>query len=305
MTPVRISIVTPCLNRADFVAEAVESVLAQGYADVEHVVIDGGSTDGTLDVLARYSHLKVVSEPDSGLYDAINKGIRLTSGEVIGHLNSDDLYAPGAFAAVAEGFARAPEADSVAGGAELCVRDGADGWRVRRTYPAERHAPLSLREITVGIPIINARFFRRGVYDAVGPYDTSYPLASDRDFLLRAVIADVRTVVVTPVLYRYRAHAGSLTMQLRNPDPLPPIREYLRMSARYFADPSVPAEVRAACRRWHGKEAMDGAIESLRALRPIEALGFAWEGWRRAPLFPASLAGSILWRLVRWPFKTA
>lgn len=303
--PPRISIITPCLNRADFIADAVESVVAQGYSHVEHIVVDGGSTDGTLEVLARYPHLSVVSEPDAGLYDAINKGIRLATGEVIGHLNSDDLYSEGALAAVADAFQEKPAARTVAGGADLLTR-GPDGeWRCARAYPWERYAPLSLREITVGIPVINARFFHREVYERVGLYDTRYPVASDRDFLLRVFMADVPEVTVPRALYHYRAHPGSLTMQVRIPNVLPCLREYLRMSERYFADPAVPAEVRRACRRWHGKEAMDGAIEAVRALQPGEALRFAWEGWRRAPLFPASLAGSILWRIVRWPFKAA
>jgi glycosyltransferase involved in cell wall biosynthesis len=305
LAPFRISVVTPCLNRAGFIADAVESVLAQDDPDVEHIVMDGGSTDGTLEVLARYPHLRVASGPDQGLYDAINHGIGRASGAVVAHLNSDDLFAPGAFRAVREAFAAHPGADMIAGGADL-LEAGPDGaWRPTRTYAAARHAPLSLAEITVGIPVINARFFRREVYDRVGLYDPGYPISADRDLLLRALLAGVGCRTVEPVLYHYRSHPGSLTMQARSPHALARTWEYLRMSERYFADPSIPPEVRAACRRWHGKEAMDGAVEALRRLMPAEALRFAWEGWRRAPLFPASLAGSILWRIVRFPFKRA
>jgi len=299
----RISIVTPCLNRADFVAEAVESVLEQGYPDVEHIVVDGGSTDGTLEVLARYPHLKVISEPDTGLYDALNKGIRMATGELIGHLNSDDLYPPDTFRAVVEGFAR-PGVDMISGGADVLAAGPDGAWRTVRAYPAARYGALRLNEITEGVPIINARFFRRAVYDRVGLYDTAYPIAADRDFLLRVHMARLGEAEVDRTLYHYRAHPGSLTIHARNPRPLDPIREYLRMAARYGEDAATPPDVRRACRGWYGKEAMDGAIEALRMLRPAEALRFAWLGWRRAPLFPASLAGSILWRMVRWPFKT-
>jgi glycosyltransferase involved in cell wall biosynthesis len=303
VTRPRISIVTPCLNRADFIAEAVQSVLAQAYGDVEHIVVDGGSTDGTLEVLARYPHLKVVSEPDSGLYDAINKGLGLATGDVIGHLNSDDLYPPDTFRAVVEAFDDS-QVDMVSGGAEVLAADPDGAWRTVRAYPAARYGALRLKEITEGVPIINARFFRRAVYERVGRYDTAYPIAADREFLLRVHMARVREAVVDRTLYHYRAHPGSLTIHARNPRPLDPIREYLKIAARYGDDATVPPDVRRACRAWYGKEAMDGAIEALRMFRPGEAFRFAWLGWRNAPLFPASLAGSILWRVLRWPFKS-
>src|SRR3954469_24178325 len=113
----RITIVTPTLNRADHLPMAIESVLQQGYDDVEHIVVDGMSTDGTVEVLARYPHLRVIREPDTGLWDALNKGIRAATGEVIGHLNSDDCYTPGAIDAVRAAFA--PDVEIVCGGAEI------------------------------------------------------------------------------------------------------------------------------------------------------------------------------------------
>src|SRR5271156_6128755 len=93
----KISIITATLNRREFIGAAIESVLAQNYPEFEHWIIDGGSSDGTLDVLKRYPHLNVLSEPDRGVYDAWNKGIVRATGVVLGFLNSDDQYAPGTF----------------------------------------------------------------------------------------------------------------------------------------------------------------------------------------------------------------
>ena len=97
-----ITTITPSLNRAKFIDEAIKSVLNQDYPHVEHIIIDGGSTDGTLDVLALYPNLKVISEPDQGIYDAINKGIRMAKGDIIGILNSDDYYEPNFFSELAD-----------------------------------------------------------------------------------------------------------------------------------------------------------------------------------------------------------
>ena len=92
-----ITIITPSLNRAKFIEEAIKSVLNQDYPPVEHIIMDGGSTDGTLDILNSYSHLTVISQPDHGMYDAINKGIRMAKGNIIGIRNSDDYYEPNFF----------------------------------------------------------------------------------------------------------------------------------------------------------------------------------------------------------------
>src|SRR5919202_749944 len=94
-----VSVVTPSLNQGRYIEETIRSVLEQDYPRVEHIVVDGGSTDETLDVLRRYPHLRWVSEPDRGQADAVNKGFRIARGEIFGWLNADDLYVPGALAA--------------------------------------------------------------------------------------------------------------------------------------------------------------------------------------------------------------
>lgn len=266
MSPL-ISIVTPCLNRAGMVADAVESVLAQGYGNFEHIIVDGGSTDGTLDVLARYPHLRVISEPDRGLYDALNKGVAMTKGAIVGHLNSDDIYEPGAFATVAGRFAREPGLDSVCGGAVIV-----EGERIVRDCRASHHAPLSFTNALLGVPIINARFFTRRFYDRVGPYSLAFRLAADRDFLVRALLAGCRWQAVDACLYRYRMHGGSLTCTRDEAAMLRYTQENAALAGHWLAQGHGPTELKQCGRRLYGNALARLAWLRLKRGEPAAAL---------------------------------
>src|SRR5690349_10977185 len=125
----RISIVTPTLQRATFLERTLRSIRAQTYPSVEHIVVDGGSTDGTLPLLEQYAstyNMRWLSEPDGGIYDAINKGMRMATGDILAYLNSDDLYFPWTVDVVMRAFEEHPEADLVYGDA---IRlDEIRGW---------------------------------------------------------------------------------------------------------------------------------------------------------------------------------
>ncbi|HTC13695.1 MAG TPA: glycosyltransferase, partial [Chthoniobacterales bacterium] len=125
----KISIITASLNRKEFIGTAIKSVLSQNYSDFEHWIIDGGSSDGTLEFLQQYPHLKVHSEPDHGVYDAWNKGIERATGDLITILNTDDVYAPGAFHSCAKIFAASPSVPVVSGGCQI-YRTGRRGEEI-------------------------------------------------------------------------------------------------------------------------------------------------------------------------------
>ena len=152
-----ISIITPSLNRAQYIREAIQSVLDQNYPNVEHIIIDAASTDGTMEILREYSHLRVVSEPDQGMYDAINKGIRMAQGEIIGLLNTDDLYALGCFETASNAFRRNPESQAVVGGIAT-LKTGMAFREFISHFPAIAPDELWYRLIQ-GHPVTNAWFF--------------------------------------------------------------------------------------------------------------------------------------------------
>ncbi|WP_198373803.1 glycosyltransferase family 2 protein, partial [Roseomonas rosulenta] len=248
MTAPRFSIVTPCLNRAATIGAAIQSVLAQRHPSFEHIIVDGGSTDGTAEVLARFPHLVVVREPDRNLYDALNKGLRRVRGELVGLLNSDDLYAPGAFAA-AEAALADPALDLVIGAAEFFATEDGRDITLRR-LAGEAAVGLSEANAIGNVTTMNAAIYRRALFDRVGFFDDRFPLAADKDFWLRLVLAAPRHRVIPDTIIRYRSHAGSLTFaagDLR--DKLS--RHLLDLARVRLAESPPGSPARAAYRRWH------------------------------------------------------
>jgi glycosyltransferase involved in cell wall biosynthesis len=281
----KISIVTPCLNRADLIGATIESVLVQDYSDFEHWIIDGGSSDGTLELLKHYSHLRVVSEADQGVYDAMNKGIRLATGEVIILLNSDDLLVPGALSLSAEIFRNTIGTMIVSSGCQIfrCTPDGREIEMYR--YDDPRQYALSLRNVTVGKPNVNARFFRRKIFDQIGYFDLVYSIAADRDFLIRAALRQIPDAPIAKVLYRYRWHAGSLTMNAGSDTLLSGMREGRRIVARVTENFAVNREQMGWLGQWSREcQATEVMIHAVRG-RWGKAFATWTEGMRREPRF--------------------
>jgi glycosyltransferase involved in cell wall biosynthesis len=181
-----ITIVTPCLNAAATIEEALASVRAQGYPRLEHVVIDGGSTDGTLAILERSEGVRFTSGPDRGRADAVNKGVAMASGEVVGWLNADDRYESGALLAAGEALAADPEAMWASG---YCRIIDAEGAEIRKAVTAYKNAllrhwsyPLYLTQNFVADP---ATFVRRAALEEAGPLDERYLISHDYEVWLR------------------------------------------------------------------------------------------------------------------------
>lgn len=198
-----ISVITAVFNRAHTLDEALRSVRAQTWPHVEHIVIDGGSTDGTLDVLAQHTDAiaHMVSEPDDGLYHALNKGIRRATGDVVGFLHADDSYAsPQVLERVAAAF-KDPAVGAVYG--DLVYVNKEDVSRVVRYW---RAGQFQRNRLSHGwMPPHPTFYVRREHYQRIGGFDTRFRIAADYEHMLRVLWAGgVHAAYIPEVLVRMR-----------------------------------------------------------------------------------------------------
>ncbi|HRI20775.1 MAG TPA: glycosyltransferase family 2 protein [Panacibacter sp.] len=211
----KVSIITVVYNNEQFIADAIESVLSQSYADIEYIIIDGASGDNTLKIIEGYKdHVaKVVSEKDNGLYDAMNKGIKLATGDVIGILNSDDIYYSNkVIEEVAGIFRDHANADAVYGNLVYCEQ--ANIKKVVRRWITKPHYKTFFEDGE--IPPHPGLFVKKKVYDEVGGYNLAFKIAADYEFILRAFRSNrFKIIFINSFLVRMRL-GGTSNKNIRN-----------------------------------------------------------------------------------------
>ncbi|MFA6715794.1 MAG: glycosyltransferase family 2 protein [Victivallaceae bacterium] len=213
----KISIITVCYNSVEYLEDAVESVLSQDYDNFEYIIIDGGSTDGTLDIIRKYeSRLAYwISAPDRGIYDAMNKGIAQASGDIIGMINSDDYYLPGAFRKVANAFADKSLDDNIFWGDIMHGDERVLGWR---EWNVKRGAFAPHPSM----------FCPKKVYERIGAYSLDYKILADYDFMYRAInYHHIKHIYLPEPIAFFRP--GGLASQ----NILPSLKEELEVKLRY------------------------------------------------------------------------
>ena len=208
----KISVVTPCFNSTATIRETIESVRQQGYADFEHIVFDGGSTDGTVELLKEYPHLIWVSEKDAGHYHAMNKGIDRATGEVVAILNADDCYRPGALAKVGAAFAAHPDWDGLFG--DVVFVDGEKREIYRREEAVFDYDVL--RYGGVCYVVHPTLFVKKAIYTRLGAFRyTELKNCADYDFILRLGREKCRIGHLPELLVDYRWHALGQSADVR------------------------------------------------------------------------------------------
>ncbi len=230
--PLKFSIVVPSFNQGRFIEETILSVLEQDYPEKELIVIDGGSTDNTLDVIRKYEGRITywVSERDRGQAHAVNKGLAVATGDIFGWQNSDDIYLPGAFQSAAETWVGSPEVDLVYGSMKFIDPEGVEIDEMR-LIPANRFNMLYDGSLIKN----QSAFWRRNLVNRLGGIDETLSFCMDYEFFLRAVRSGARIRLIPRPLGAFRRHSGSKT------GTIPSVwrEELLSVQARHGANASV------------------------------------------------------------------
>ena len=210
----KVSVITGIFNRADTVEDCIKSVFCQSYKNIEHIIIDGGSTDRTMDIICRYKDriAKVVSEPDKGIYHALNKGIRLASGDIIGILHSDDFYTHDRVIEKVVDVFEKENVDGCYGDLEYVSREKPD--KIIRYWKA---ASFSGGKFKFGwMPPHPTFFVKKRVYERYGYFNTDFKIAADYELMLRFLVKHRIPVYYLPeVLIKMRV-GGVSNSNLKN-----------------------------------------------------------------------------------------
>jgi hypothetical protein len=285
----RVSIVTPAFNAMPYLKENIESVLAQDYPNLEHIIMDGGSSDGSLELLRQYPHLTWRSEPDRGQSHALNKAFALASGEIIGWLNADDTYQPGAVDTAVAYLLAHPEADLVYSDLQIIDQQG-QGIGYTRAQPFDLARQLLDNQVKQP-----TAFMRRAVLDHLQGVNEDYHYVMDRELWLRAGLRFRLVYLPGRVLANFRLIPGTKTYE-HTPSFRREWLQVLERALRQSAFQDLPASVmRHALRHnWalYHLACMNQAIASKNRSQSLAAL------FKAIAADPRLVANRGLWRIL-------
>lgn len=208
------SIITATYNSAPTISSSIESLQSQSFTNYEHIIIDGKSTDHTLTVVEEYKNTQtiVISEPDNGMYDALNKGIRMARGTVIGFLHADDMYGSATVLQQVHDTFHQQQSDAVYGDLEYVAKD--NPGKVLRRWKSEPYRPEALKK--GWMPPHPTFFVKKSVYDSYGSFDSSMQIAADYELMMRFLAKHKINIAYIPMVLVRMKTGGASNKSFRN-----------------------------------------------------------------------------------------
>ncbi|MDD1687193.1 glycosyltransferase family 2 protein [Methanoregula sp.] len=286
-----VSVVTPSFNKGPFIKETIQSIQDQSYSHIEHIVIDGGSTDETLAILKKYEgQISWVSEPDRGQSHAINKGWERARGEIIAYLNADDTYTRDAVETAVTYLNEHPDVGMVYGDGIMTDERG-------RFLEEGRAGEFSLRELVYCRDAIlqPAVFLRKSVYDRIGGIDESLHLAMDLDYWIRVGLL-FQVVHIPHILATAKVYGDAKSVALMHRY----VSDYEHILEKVFADSYLPPELAAEKNAVYNYVYVKGGLDFIHLGRRREGMRYLGKAFRMNPF---RCAGNVLALLGRYGYR--
>lgn len=298
----RVSIVTPSYNQAQFIEETIRSVLLQGYPDLEYIIMDGGSTDGSVEIIRKYEPWLTywVTERDAGQVDAINKGFARATGEILAYINSDDYYLPGALHHVSEVYRQS--SFDLAAGASRYVDLEDRPIRVHKYYVTDLLDILDLRALYSAWITQSEVFWSRQVWEKCGGFSDHYRIVFDYEYWARCLSRGFKFTHTSQELAAYRRHEQQISANLDLAD-----QECIRLSEQYCSECENLLSSDEIRRIRESQRWLSGDIKYRRCITNIQTdkTGIAFMRWRDWLVsgFPRTLLGQRNGHLTRLIFR--
>ncbi len=255
----KISIIIGVLNMKQYLARALDSIILQEYPNLELIVIDGGSTDGTINVIKQYQHVINYwkSEKDKGHCDACNKGINIATGDLIEFLNADDFLDAGLLHKVASSYKANPQAKIITCGVRIIDKYPNGDSHVIQQLDDTNKLQVSLYNMLFELPVINARFFHKDIFRKFGQFhptlaDGSYNITNDREFFIKLALSNIQSEIINCTFYNYFSHDESLTFSMKNQ--LRIRHEHINLANNFLNTSSLTSDQQKMFKAWIAKD---------------------------------------------------
>lgn len=282
----------PVLNRATTIEKSIKSLLAQEYPQLEFIVIDGGSSDGTVDIIKKYeSHIAYWhSKPDGSPSIAINMGISKATGDLIVLFMADDWYESGVLHAVADALLANPDADIITCGGRIVEYDAlTKQYQTLKVYVTKDELALTFYNVCFAISAVCCRFIRKSVFDRIGLYPTQngtgqHMLCNDKEFLLRAIVHGVKDVFVPMIGHNYLASKDSSTFGNHHQNILQMCNDHIWIAQQYLQRNDLSWYQRLMLHYWYTDQVTRLVLYGLLDKSPKSIFSNLWHGFKKYTL---------------------